>query len=341
MAEISIGSAVGAGFQLITRKPLTVMTWGLVRMAFAVAVVALYAPVIMSIVGEAMQTAQAQASNGGQPSQAQITQMMSHIMVMQGAGFLVQIGGLFVSAILFCAVSRAVIHPERGAVAYLRIGPPEFFTALISFAAGFVAAFVIILCMIPFAIAVGILASQKLFVAMAVVIGLMVLVMVAAIIYIVLRFAFVVPMMVDDGQFHLFDAWRLSKGHVGAMFVIGLCLVLVAIVIELLIGAVLVALGVAALAVAAGGLQNVQSLFALGPMAAASRLAPWLIIYALLGIPLSGCLQAVFLAPWARAYRDIRPPAEPVAVAPPATQPPTPLPPTPPPPPIEPSPAVA
>jgi hypothetical protein len=334
MAEISIGSAVGAGFQLIARKPLTVMAWGLVRVLFAVAVFALYAPLFLSIFAEIAQNAHAGA--GGQPSQAAVSQMMSHMMVMQGAGYLVQIAGLFVSAILFCAVSRAVVHPERSAGAYLRVGPPELYMVVISFAASFAAALAIIVCMIPFVIVIVILAAQKLFVAMAAVICLTVLVLLVGVIYVLLRFVFVAPMMVDDGQFHLFDAWRLTKGHVGSLFAIGLCLVGIALAAEVVIGAVLIGLGVAALGAAAGGLHNVQALFALGPAVIAARLAPWLIVYAVLAIPLTGCASAIFMAPWARAYRDVAPPAEPAAVMPPPITPPPIEPP-----PVGPSPAVA
>ena len=270
MAEISIGSAVGAGFELIARKPLTVMTWGLVRLLFLVGVVALYAPLILSIGAEAMQ---AQANAGGQPSQAQITQIMSHFVVMQGAGFLVQIVGLFLSAMLFCAVSRSIVHPERGAAAYLRLGAPEFFLAVISFGAGFVIAFALLIGMIPFVIAIAILASQKAFVAMAVVIGLGLLVLLVALIYVALRFAFVVPMMVDDGQFHLFDAWSRTKGHVGSLFVIGLCLTLIALVAEAIVGGVPGRPGRGGAGrVAAGGLQNAAGV--LPAEACGDRLAP-------------------------------------------------------------------
>lgn len=333
MTDISIGSAVGAGFQLIARKPLTVMAWGLVRILFAVAVLALFAPVFIGIFQEALQSAQ----NGGQPAQAEVTQLMSRMMVLQGTSLLLQIGGLLLSAVLYCAISRSVVHPERGALAYLRLGPPEFFVAILSFAAGIVAAIAIMICMIPFLIVIGILVSQHLYTPMAVVVGLGVLVLFVALIYVLLRFAFVVPMMVDDGQFHLFDAWRLTKHHVGSLFVIGLCLVGVALAAELVIGAFLIALGVAALGVAAGGLGNLQAFFTQDPTVIITRLAPWLIVYGVLAIPLQGCAMAIFGAPWARAYRDIVPPAaQPAAAVPPPVTPPPVAPP-----PVDPSPAVA
>jgi hypothetical protein len=337
MADISIGSAVGAGFQLIARKPLTVMVWGLVRTLFVAAALALFAPVFLGIITEAMQSAR----TGGQPSQAEVTQLMSRVMVMQGASLLLNVGGLFVTAILYCAISRSVVHPERGAIAYLRLGAPEFFVAILSFAAGFVAVFAILLCMIPFIIVVGILASQHMYAPMAAVIGLGVLVLFVGLIYVLLRFAFVVPMMVDDGQFHLFDAWSLTKHHVGSLFVVGLCLVGIAIAAELVVGAFLVALGVAALGAAAGGLGNLQAFFALGPAVFIPRLAPWLIVYAVLAIPLQGCAMAIFGAPWARAYRDVAPPPQPAAAVPPTVTPPAVEPPPIAPPPAGPSPAVA
>jgi hypothetical protein len=333
MADISVGSAVGSGFQLIARKPLTVMAWGLVRTLFVAAVFALFAPMFISIFSEAMQSAQ----TGAQPSQAAVAQMMSRMMVMQGASLLVQIGGLLVTAILYCAVSRAVVHPERSAVAYLRLGAPEFFVAILSFAAGIVAVLAMLLCMIPFLIVIGVLASQHMYSAIAVVVGLGVVVLLLALIYVLLRFAFVVPMMVDDGQFHLFDAWALTRRHVGSLFVVGLCLLGIALAAELVVGAFLVALGVAALGAAAGGLGNLQAFFALAPAVIVTRLAPWLIVYAVLAIPLQGCVMAIFGAPWARAYRDVAPlPPQPAAaVPPPVTQPPVG------PPPVDPSPAVA
>jgi hypothetical protein len=334
MAEISIGSAVGAGFQLIARKPLAVIAWGALRVAFAGVVLAIYAPILLSIFAEALHNAQAAQAAGGADagaSQAAVSQMMSHLMVMQGAGYLAQIVGLFLSAVIYCAICRAVVHPERSAFAYLRLGAPEFYVAVISFAASFVAAFAIVICMIPFVIVVVVLAAQKLFVAMTVVIALGVLVLLAALIYVLLRFAFVIPMMVDDGQFHLFDAWSLTKGHVASLFVIGLCLVGLAIAAEL----VLATLGFTAFGAAMAGhmidKQSIVAFLGLGPAAIAAQVVPWLILAALVAIPVGGCVLTILLAPWARAYRDVAPPPQPVlATPPPAAAPPT-----------QPSPAVA
>jgi hypothetical protein len=297
-----------------------VLAWGLLRFVFAATLLAIYAPVMLSIFTEAMQNAQ--AGGDASQSQAQVAQMMSHVMIIQGANFLAQVVGLLLSAVIYCAICRAVVHPERGAFAYLRVGGPEFFVAILSFAAGIVAFIGIMICMIPFVIVIAVLAAQKLFVAMAVVIALAVLALFVALIYVLLRLVFVIPMMVDDGQFHLFDAWSLTKGHVGSLFVIGLCLVGIAIAAELVVATLGFSVVRAAVIGHALTRDSLQAFLALGPAAIVSRLAPWLIIGAVVAIPLEGCVMAIFMAPWARAYRDVAPPAEPAAVTPPATQPP-------------------
>jgi hypothetical protein len=318
MSQISVGSAVGSGFELIGRKPLTVLAWGLVRILFAAGILALFAPTMIGVISVAMQ-----AAASGQSPEAINQAMLPQMMMMQGTSYLLQIGGLFLSAVLFCAVTRSIVHPERGSFAYLRVGAPELYLALVSFGAGFAIALAIMVFAIPFVIVIVILAMQKMVLA-AVVVGILAaVVLIVASLYIALRFAFVVPMMVEDGQFHLFDAWSRTKGHVGSLFVIGVCLVLIAMAAELVIGALVIGLGLAALGVSAGGMANLQAFFQLPPMTIVSRLAPWLVVYGLAAIPLEGCAMAIFMAPWARAYRDVTPPPEPIAaVAPPSPEPP-------------------
>ena len=307
MSHISIGGAIGSGFGLIGRKPLTVLSWGLVRILFAAGVLAIYAPVLFGLIGPIMQAAQSAQASGTSPSEAMSQTMMARILALQGVGFLVQIGGLFLGAVLYCAVSRSIVHPGRGVFAYLRVSLAEVFVALLSYGASIVIALAVVLCAIPFVIAVLVLALNKL-TAAAVIVGVLgALVLIVALIYVLLRFAFVIPMMVDDGKFHLFDAWSLTKGHTGALFVIGLCLTLIGLVGEMVVGAIVFALGAAAVGTSAGGLENLQAFFNLPPMTIFTRLGPWLAVFALLAIPLEGCVMAIFMAPWAQAYRDVAP----------------------------------
>src|SRR5450631_281917 len=100
MSEISVGSAVGAGFGLIARRPVSVLIWGLLRVGFIVGIFAIYAPVLIGIFAEVASRAQ----SGERPAPAEMSQMMSHMFVLQGIGYLVQFIGLFLNSIIMCAV---------------------------------------------------------------------------------------------------------------------------------------------------------------------------------------------------------------------------------------------
>ncbi len=314
MSEISVGAAVGAGFQLIARRPLSVLSWGLLRIGFAAAVLAVYAPVLIGMVADIA----SKSATGAEPTPADMSQIMSHMFLLQGVGFLAQIVGLVLSSMILCAVTRAVVHPDKAAFAFLRLGAPELFVMVISFGAGIVIFFGVMIMVIPFAIIGGILAAQHAWLALAIVIGLAVLILVLGLIYIAARFAFVVPMMVDDGRFHLFDAWTLTKGRVGSIIVIGLCLFLIALAFGLVIDVVFVGLGAAALGMAAGGLGNLQAFFThTPPQQILAALAPSLVLLLLLTVPIQGAFLAIFYAPWARAYRDVVPVAPVPTTAPP------------------------
>ena len=321
MSEISVGSAVGAGFQLIGRRPVSVLIWGLLRVGFAVGVLALYAPVFMGLFAEIASKAQ----TGDKPSPADMSQMMSHMFLIQGVGYLAQFVGLFISSIILCAIARSILHPERKAFASLRLGAPELFVVILSFAAGFALVFAIMLLAIPFVILGIFLGTQHLWVALAVMIAVAVLILVLGLIYIAAKFAFLAPMMVDDGHFHLFDAWALTKGKVGSIILIGICLGLIAVVLGVVIDGILIGLGAAALGFAAGGFNNLQAFFTqTPPQQIIMTLAPSLILLGLLIIPIQGCATAIFIAPWARAYRDVVPtsPAAAVPVSPSPSAPP-------------------
>jgi hypothetical protein len=95
MAEISVGSAIGAGFELIGKRPLTVLTWGLVRVGLVAVILALYAPTLIGVFAEIA----AKSQTGLKPSEADMQQMMSHFALMQGASALLNIVNLLVGSV--------------------------------------------------------------------------------------------------------------------------------------------------------------------------------------------------------------------------------------------------
>ena len=307
MAEISVGAAIGAGFGLIRRRPLSVLIWGAALFGLQLAALLLFAPLYLAVYGAMIQGA---AAGGGT---APIAALQSpQVTALSGLAQLFNLGQLLVTTVIYCAVFRAVLHPERSSFAYLRLGAPELFFLVLLFA-GFIALFVgLLVAIIPLSIIIGVMVAlmhgaAALLVASVLVVAIMVAI-IAAIVFVGLRFAFVGPMMVEDGKFHLVESWTLTRGRVSTLFLIGLALVGIFCLIDIVLLAVAIGVGAAAVQ-SLGGLGQVAAQLRASPMEVVGRLAPMLAAFALLQIPLGGCLMAIGAAPWARAYRDLAPDA--------------------------------
>lgn len=300
MAELSIGAAVGSGFELIRHRPLEVLAWGLVYTAFLLAMFAMLAPTYAGMFSQMLA-----ASRSG----VETTPDLSGMMRMQGASMLFNLAIYFVISVLNCAVFRAVLRPGDRRLAYLRLGAAELFFFLLMVGAGIAVIVALIVAAIPVALIVGLLVVSHAGAA-AILVGIAcAAALVVALIYVALRFSMVGPMMVEDGRFHLFESWTLTRGRAGGLFLIGLSLFGIAIVGEIIIGVVLLAAGAGMLGAAAGGWANLPAFFERPPGVILPSLAPLLGLIALLSIPFYGAIMAIFGAPWARAYREL---AEPI-----------------------------
>jgi hypothetical protein len=225
----------------------------------------------------------------------------------QALSYLVDLVGLMVNVVIYCAVFRAVLHPDQGRFAYLRLGLSELFLGVIVLVGYFAFVIGLVIAIIPIGIVVGVLYATHL-VAAAVVVGIIggLAVLVAAV-YLALRISLIGAMIVDDGRFHLGEAWTLTKGKTVSLFALGLVLFLILLAAEAVIGLVLAGIGFGALGAMAGGLQALPTFFQQPPQLLFARLAPLLAVLALVWIPLAGCAVAVMGAPWARVYLDLRP----------------------------------
>jgi hypothetical protein len=297
MAEIQVGSAITAGFDVIRSRPLAVVMWGLVQLVVTVIIIALFAPFYVALF-KGMATS-------GPAAMAPGSAAMAQMMQMQGVSYLVNIVSVAANAVLYCAVFRAVQHPEQSAFGYMRLGAPELFTVLLLIG-GYIALVIgAIVVAVPIGIVVGILVATHATLAAAIVGSVAIVAALVALVYVVLRFSMVVPMMVEDGQFHLMESWVLTKGKVGSLFIIALVVFLLLLVAEIVVFGVLFVLGVGAVGALAGGMQNVSALFSQPPATILTRLAPLLVVLAIIWTPLVGCAFAIMGAPWAKAYRDL------------------------------------
>jgi hypothetical protein len=184
---------------------------------------------------------------------------------------------------------------------------PELYIGALLIGAYFVFFIGILIIAIVVGIVVAIFAVMHLW-PVAIALGIVGLIAVlAASVYVGLRFSLIGPMIVDDGKFHFEDAWALTRGHVLQLFLVALVLVLVVLAAEIVVGLVFVALGLGGLAALAGGLGNVPTLFQQPAGTILARLSPLLVVAAMIWIPVAGAMNAILFAPWARAYRDLKP----------------------------------
>jgi hypothetical protein len=298
MGRISVGAAVGSGFGLIARRPLSVVVWGLLPLLLQVAAIALLAPIYVALFS------QLSAAAGG----ASAPTFSPQVLQLQGAAQLLNFAQLAVSAVLYCAVFRAVLHPEKSSFASLRVGAEEFYVGVLFFGGTIALVVGLIIVMIPIGIVIAIIAvtSHGAAAVFAIVLPIIVLVLLVALGFVGLRFAFVGPMIIEDGKFHLFESWTMTRGHVGSLFLIALALLGVFLVLDIVMLALILALGAGAVG-ALGGLSQAATLFRQSPQVALMHILPFLAVYLVIMIPVSGCVFAIATAPWARAYRDLLP----------------------------------
>jgi hypothetical protein len=223
MPKISIEAALGAGFSLIRRRPLSVAAWGLIYTAFLAGQLAMEAPFFIQLLSQF-----AAGAKNGIPQSPDMGMMIQ----MQGVVYLLDLVGGGIGVVLYCAVFRAVLHPERGRFAYLRLGAAEgwLFILMIAGVIGLVVAAMAMI--IPGAIVVAVLAANHAAAASVIVGVLGVIGLIGGAIYLALRFSLVGPMIVEDGKFHLFESWTLTKGNVGSLIALLLCLMAILIVAD-------------------------------------------------------------------------------------------------------------
>jgi hypothetical protein len=303
MAELSIGDAVGAGFGVIRRRPAAVLIWGLLQTAMFGAMLAIMAPMYLAMFAEV-----ATHAGVGRPATPDIANMMQ----MQGMIWLLNLVTAFLATVLYCAVFRSLIHPEKSRFGYLSLGATELMLFLLMIGAYIAFVVAIVILMIPAALIVGLLVAVHA-TAAAVITGVLLgLGALWGLAYVALRLSMIGPMMVDDGKFHLFDAWALTKGRAGALFLMALGLLGILIVLEIVVVVVAWIIGASVLGGVAGATSAIPALLRQPPASVLSHLAPLLVIGGAAAIPLYGAFVAIFGAPWARAYLDFR--VDPAAV---------------------------
>jgi hypothetical protein len=304
MATFSMGEAIGSGFGLIVRRPLSVLAWGLVYLVLlAIPLIAIFAALGTGFVSE-MQALSAHTGASTSPADlAGIFHAQARMMQFQA---LFMLGVLPAQAVLQAAIFRSVLEPKDTAFASMRFGGREAWLLLLILAFEVMAYLIALASAVVFLlIGAGVaavflsVASLKAWVGPAlIVVGVA---WAVTFIWILLRLSLAGPMTFAEREFRLFESWKLTRGQGWKLF--GLVLVLlvlfIAIVLALLLGFALLA-GVAGI-----GAASVHAAVAQPGAAVPGMVIAWCVIAFFVLAFLEAAIAAIWYAPWATVYRSL------------------------------------
>jgi hypothetical protein len=301
MVKARLLPALGAGFSLIARHPFATLVWGLVNFLLATAPSFL----AMRLAGPGVVDYYRQLL--ANPSAATSARIPAELQAMQGLEGLQLLGGLAAIAIVFTAIQRAVLFPQRSQFFYLRLSWSELRTALVAvvlyvlfIVAVIVAVIVLSIPLIGVLVAAGGGLASHLVGVIGMTILLMFVVM-AGIGYPFVRLTMAIPMSLAENRFRLFEAWTLTKGYGWPLFALAMLLVLGVIASEIVLFGVLFTAAVGA----AGGfdVEHFKAFF--GDPEWVQRGRGWLGLIGLFYAVLAMIMMPLMVAPWARAYQLI------------------------------------
>lgn len=292
MARFSIGTAVGAGFSLIKRRPLAVFVWGLLTVIPAAASMGAALPMMGSIMEN--------AAHGDPESMTGSNPVMAEMMRMQGAMSLMSVVRFVLGVVIYTAIIRAVVRPKESSFFSLRVGMDELRVFVVSLAL-IVGLFVAVLLVAVVGGLVGAGLWPTLGAARGAVAVLLVIACIVGGLLLGGRLSLLVPATVRLRTFAFAEGWNMGKGHSWALVGVMLLLMLIIIGLEIVVGGI----GVGVMFAVLGASDFDPSSWANGanPFADLSATAsanwPWLVVAALVGAAVYGMLTAIVTAPFA------------------------------------------
>lgn len=291
--SLSATEAAFEGFRIVRRKPMVVVWWALAYAALFILVFALGGPGLIELTN-IMET-----MDPASPSQADIQRVM---MIYASLFWLVPVGLLF-GAVLNAAIARAVLRPEDSRWGYLRLGRDEMRILGVTLILGLLFG----LLSLVFASLIGVVGAlaatsgQAVLWLVAVIVGAAAL---ALVVFLAIRLSLAVPITFTEKRIALKESFRATKGVFWPLLGMAVIAVIMSLVVNLLGGVVALPI-----TLATGGLQSL-SVMEGAPIGevlatAAPAIAVWIGVNSLL----SALQLAVIYAPFAAAWRDLRPTA--------------------------------
>ena len=305
MARFSIWEALGAGFGLIRRAPLSVVVWGVVFYGLSMLPTVLVFAVAGQDIYESYRTVL------GSPGDiAAIERLNAVSMRTQWSFGLGILTSLLAVGLVYTAIYRAVLTPEDKGFFYMKLGAAEFWQALL-FACLYI---LFIVLMIPFVIAgavmvgVGIATAGNsdtaVLGAMGSLIWPMAIGMLVAL-WLGVRLSLAGPATFADNTFRLFESWTMTRGHTLPLLGLAVLLGLMLFIGSLIFYAIVIGSAVAAVGASGFDFEAIRSFFDRPYQQVLTALTPWLIGSFVVSSIVCGAYLAIVLAPWASVYKQL------------------------------------
>lgn len=287
----SATDAVFEGFRIVRRRPATLVWWSLfyiAAMAFAMTVIG--GSVIRLVnAAEALEAA-------GTPSAEDFMPILQLYMSVFAVVLPISLAA---GAVVYAAVSRAVLRPEESRFGYLRFGMDEVrvFVVSVALALAFIALTGVMFMLVG---VVGGLAASVEAPWLWLVAVLLALAAVAALIWLAVRLCLAVPITVGERRIAILDSFRLTRGRFWPL----LGMAILAGVLSLVVG-LLGSLVLTPLQFLTGGVTQLQDLEG-APLTEILQTAwPTILVWIVTNAVLSALQVAVVYAPFSAAYREL------------------------------------
>lgn len=293
MAEFSATDAALEGFRITRERPRDVAVW-----AGFIFICSLAATVLaILLAGESINTFRTLQENRGETDP---TEILNRLAPLAPVGLLLGPLALLYSAMLSCAVFRAVLRPGEGGPGLLRLGGDELRVALATLVLFLLAVGVGIGLSIALIalIAAGAAAGGGLAVLISIV---AVIATFCAVIWITVRLSMALPMTFYEKRVRVFESWRLTKGRFWPLFGMYLLSTVLVILISLLGTVILFPLA----ALAGGGLSGAAEAMQADYSSLGAWFGPVTLLSLIFSSVLSAVTNAVQVAPAAEAYREL------------------------------------
>lgn len=288
----SATDAVFEGFRVVRRRPMTLVWWSLFYMVVMALAMAVIGGSLIRLVNaaEALETA-------GTPSPEDF---MPILQLYMGIFAVVLPVSLAAGAVIYAAVSRAVLRPEESRFGYLRLGMDEVRVLVVTLVLGlgFIALSGVMFMLVG--IVGGLAASLEApwLWLVAVLLGLAV---VAALIWLAVRLSLAVPITVGERRIAILDSFRLTRGRFWPL----LGMAILAGVLSLVVG-LLGSLVLTPLQFMTGGMTRLQDLEGAALAEILQTAWPMIAVWIVSNAILSALQVAVVYAPFSAAYRAIK-----------------------------------